>query len=59
MIELKTAVLLKCALQIGATLGNATTRQVELVGQLGTYLGLILSASGHLLDAFGEVGAFG
>ncbi|HOY72456.1 MAG TPA: polyprenyl synthetase family protein [Tenuifilaceae bacterium] len=59
MIELKTAVLLKCALQIGATLGNATTRQVELVGQLGTYLGLSFQLQDDLLDAFGEVGAFG
>jgi len=59
MIELKTAVLLKGALQIGATLGNASTKQVELLGNFGIYLGLSFQLQDDLLDAFGDEGTFG
>ncbi len=54
MIRLKTAVLLACALKIGAAIGGAADEDVERIGRFGEQLGLAFQLRDDLLDAFGD-----
>ena len=54
MIKLKTAVLLSCALQIGAIIGRATAAEVQHMGAFGEQLGLVFQLKDDLLDVFGD-----
>lgn len=59
MIELKTAVLLKGALQIGAVIGNAKDSDIERIGEFGRCLGVAFQLQDDLLDTYGNVETFG
>ncbi|NVO08591.1 MAG: polyprenyl synthetase family protein [Bacteroidales bacterium] len=59
MIELKTAVLLKGALQIGAIIGEAKNSDVTLIGDFGLNLGLAFQLQDDLLDVYGDTNVFG
>ena len=59
MIRLKTAVLLACALKLGALYANATPFNQETVYQFGIHLGLAFQLQDDLLDAYGDVATFG
>ena len=59
MIRLKTAVLLACALKIGATIGGASDNDVERIGRFGEQLGLAFQLRDDLLDAFGDPASTG
>lgn len=54
MIRLKTAVLLSCALQIGAILGRATGQEIQHMGAFGEQLGIVFQLKDDMLDAFGD-----
>lgn len=54
MIRLKTAVLLSCALQVGATVAGASTTDRERIGSFGEHLGLAFQLRDDLLDTFGD-----
>ncbi len=54
MIRLKTAVLLSCALQVGATLADASNVERDRIGRFGEKLGLAFQLRDDLLDAFGD-----
>lgn len=54
MIRLKTAVLLSCALKVGAACAGATPGQQEHIGAYGEHLGLAFQLRDDLLDAFGD-----
>ncbi len=59
MIELKTAVLVKGALEIGAILGGASPADVNKIGDFGKNLGLAFQLQDDLLDTYGDVSVFG
>jgi geranylgeranyl diphosphate synthase type II len=59
MIEQKTAILLKGALQIGAIMGDANPKDVELIGRFGLNLGLAFQLQDDLLDVYGDPSIFG
>lgn len=59
MIRLKTAVLLGCALKIGALYANANTNDIELIYNFGIKIGLAFQLRDDYLDAFGDVATFG
>lgn len=59
MIELKTSVLLKGALQIGAVLGGANDEDVNCIGEFGRCMGLAFQLQDDLLDTYGNVETFG
>lgn len=54
MIRLKTAVLLSCALQVGAIVAGAPREDRERLGKVGEHLGLAFQLRDDLLDAFGD-----
>jgi geranylgeranyl diphosphate synthase, type II len=54
MIRLKTAVLLSCALQVGAAVAGAPAAERECLGRVGEHLGLAFQLRDDLLDAFGD-----
>lgn len=54
MIRLKTAVLLSCALQIGAAVAHAPPEDRERLGRVGEHLGLAFQLRDDLLDAYGD-----
>ena len=54
MIRLKTAVLLSCALQVGAACAGASLEQQAHIGAYGEHLGLAFQLRDDLLDAFGD-----
>ena len=54
MIRLKTAVLLSCALRIGASKAGASQEDQERIGAFGENLGLAFQLRDDLLDAFGD-----
>ncbi|MCC7502727.1 MAG: polyprenyl synthetase family protein [Flavobacteriales bacterium] len=59
MIRLKTAVLLSCALQVGAACAGAPREQQVHIGSYGEHLGLAFQLRDDLLDAFGDPGKVG
>jgi geranylgeranyl diphosphate synthase type II len=54
MIRLKTAVLLSCALRIGACKAGASAEDQERIGAFGENLGLAFQLRDDMLDAFGN-----
>ncbi|WP_088340172.1 polyprenyl synthetase family protein [Robiginitalea sediminis] len=59
MIELKTAVLLGCALQMGAIVGGAEAPEQAAVYRFGIALGMAFQLQDDYLDAFGDPERFG
>ncbi len=59
MIRLKTAVLLGCALQLGATIANADLKSQELMYQFGMQMGIAFQLQDDILDTFGNPETFG
>jgi geranylgeranyl diphosphate synthase type II len=59
MIELKTSILLKGALQIGAIIGGASQSDITQIGEFGKNLGLAFQLQDDLLDSYGDVNSFG
>lgn len=59
MIRLKTAVLLGCALKIGALYANANETDMDLIYNFGIKIGLAFQLRDDLLDAYGDVATFG
>ncbi|MDD2196398.1 MAG: polyprenyl synthetase family protein [Bacteroidales bacterium] len=59
MIELKTSVLLKGALQIGAIVGGASQSDIIHIGEFGKNLGLAFQLQDDLLDTYGDLNSFG
>jgi geranylgeranyl diphosphate synthase, type II len=59
MIELKTSILLKGALEIGGILGGASKSDIIKLGEFGVNLGLAFQLQDDLLDAYGNSNTFG
>ncbi|WP_037499260.1 polyprenyl synthetase family protein [Sphingobacterium deserti] len=59
MIRLKTSVLLGCALQMGAIIGNAEESAQELLYEFGVNLGIAFQLQDDLLDVYGDPKTFG
>ena len=59
MIELKTSVLLKGALEIGGIVAGAPQPDILKLGTFGLNLGLAFQLQDDLLDAFGNSNTFG
>lgn len=54
MIRKKTALLLACALRVGAVIGGADASNELTLGEFGEHLGLAFQLRDDLLDAFGD-----
>jgi geranylgeranyl diphosphate synthase type II len=54
MIKLKTAVLLACALKIGAMLGGASEEDAQYLYDFGINIGISFQIQDDLLDTYGE-----
>lgn len=59
MIRLKTAVLLGCALDLGACVAGASESQMIHLRQFGEHLGISFQLRDDYLDAFGDPEKFG
>jgi geranylgeranyl diphosphate synthase, type II len=59
MIRLKTAVLLGCALDLGACIAGAGDREMHHLRLFGEHLGISFQLRDDYLDAFGDPGQFG
>lgn len=59
MIRLKTAVLLGCALHMGALVGQASVDIADSLYKFGVNLGIAFQLQDDLLDAFGDSKTFG
>lgn len=59
MIRLKTAVLLGCALKLGALHGGADLKDADLLYEYGESIGLAFQLKDDLLDVYGDVAKFG
>lgn len=59
MIRLKTAVLLGCALKMGAILGNANYTDAQNLYEFGVNIGIAFQLQDDLLDAFAPSAEFG
>ncbi len=59
MIRLKTAVLLACALKMGAIMGNAPKADADALYQFGINIGLAFQLQDDLLDVYGNTATFG
>ena len=59
MIRLKTAVLVGCALQMGAIIGGASRKDITAIYDFGIHLGLAFQLQDDYLDAFGDQATFG
>ena len=59
MIRLKTAVLVGCALQMGAIIGRAKKEDQQAIYDFGIQLGLAFQLKDDYLDTFGDQDTFG
>jgi geranylgeranyl diphosphate synthase type II len=59
MIRLKTAVLVACALKMGAIIGDANLNDSELMYDFGVNLGIAFQIHDDILDVYGNQQAFG
>lgn len=59
MIRLKTAVLLGCALKIGALIGGSNDNDAQLLYDFGINIGLAFQLKDDLLDVYGDETTFG
>lgn len=59
MIRLKTAVLLACALKVGAMIGGASTADADALYDYGIHIGLAFQLQDDLLDVYGDPKTFG
>lgn len=59
MIEYKTAVLVGCAMQMGAIVANQSEENQKAIYDFGRYLGLAFQLQDDYLDAFGNPETFG
>jgi geranylgeranyl diphosphate synthase type II len=59
MIELKTAVLLSGALEMGAMIGGASAEDAARLGRFGRKIGIAFQIKDDLLDSFGDPLKFG
>jgi len=59
MIRLKTAVLLACALKLGALYAGAPQRETDLLYRFGIHTGLAFQLQDDLLDGYGDTAVFG
>ncbi|MBL6669395.1 MAG: polyprenyl synthetase family protein [Flavobacteriaceae bacterium] len=59
IIKLKTAVLVGCALKMGALIAGASLKQSEEIYQIGESIGLAFQIQDDYLDAFGDPKSFG
>ena len=59
MIEYKTAVLLACALQMGAVLAKASKTDVQHLTEFGRNIGIAFQLQDDILDTFGNPAIFG
>lgn len=59
MIRLKTAVLLACALKVGAMIGGASTADADALYDYGIHIGLAFQLQDDLLDVYGNPKTFG
>ncbi|MEY4876366.1 MAG: hypothetical protein RL708_1515 [Bacteroidota bacterium] len=59
MIRLKTAVLLGCAIQMGAMLADADEKQQKLIYEFGMETGLAFQLQDDILDTYGDPKTFG
>lgn len=59
MVRLKTAVLLGCALQLGALSAKASSLQADSLYDFGVYAGMAFQVQDDLLDAYGDPEKFG
>lgn len=59
MIRLKTAVLLGCALKMGAIMGDAPEADAETLYRFGINIGLAFQLQDDLLDVYGDTTTFG
>ncbi len=59
MIELKTAVLLACSLQMGAMVNDASEEDQKALYEFGRNIGIAFQIQDDYLDAFGDAQQFG
>ncbi|MEK9604249.1 MAG: polyprenyl synthetase family protein, partial [Flavobacteriaceae bacterium] len=59
MIRLKTAVLVGCALKMGAIIGNASEKDQQAIYEFGIQLGLAFQLQDDYLDSFGDQATLG
>ena len=59
MIRLKTAVLLGGSLKMGAIMGDASSKDSDLLYHFGVNLGMAFQLQDDLLDVFGDEAVFG
>ena len=59
MIRLKTAVLLACALKVGAMIGEASAADADALYDYGIHIGLAFQLQDDLLDVYGDPKTFG
>lgn len=59
MIRLKTAVLVGCALQMGALVGGASEQDAQQFYRFGELLGIAFQLQDDYLDTFGDAATFG
>lgn len=59
MVRLKTAVLMGCALQIGAIIGGASNEDALRLYRFGEYLGIAFQLMDDMLDVYGNEQVFG
>ncbi len=59
MIKLKTAVLVGCALKLGAILADADPKEAQLLYDFGLNLGIAFQIQDDILDVFGDEQQFG
>lgn len=59
MIRLKTAVLVGCALQMGALVAGASNKDEQALYQFGVHLGIAFQLQDDYLDTFGDAASFG